>query len=163
MTAPRWMQLVLCDMSKSQNGASNVHSAGSVWWVSPYTSGWWFGTFVGFPYIENSHPNWIGSYWNHQSDFMLSSRQLCGCRACARIQKNAVEYQASCRCRPKKCWRPHQGVLNWPHILAQIHVKFGELPLAVRQACGSWLFDKCELILIVYSPASPAGSEPCVI
>ena len=47
-------------------------------------SGWWFGTFFIFPYIGNSHPNWliffrgvqttnqlwelIGIYWDHRVD-----------------------------------------------------------------------------------------------
>ena len=26
---------------------------------NPWKSGWWFGTFVIFPYIGNNHPNWL--------------------------------------------------------------------------------------------------------
>ena len=37
--------------------SQEVHSK-SEWWLV-MTSGWWFGTFFIFPYIGNSHPNWL--------------------------------------------------------------------------------------------------------
>ena len=27
-------------------------------------TGWWFGTFVIFPYIGDNHPNWLSYFWN---------------------------------------------------------------------------------------------------
>ena len=32
------------------------------WWIRILSTGWWFGTFVIFPYIGNNHPNWLSCF-----------------------------------------------------------------------------------------------------
>ena len=54
-------------------------------------AGWWFGTLFTFPYIRNSHPNWIicfRGFGNHQPEVFFFNQNwndwsrwliLCGC------------------------------------------------------------------------------------
>ena len=54
-------------------GASIFWAGLSIYiYIILHISGWWFGTFSIFPYIENNHPNWLLYFsegWpNHQPD-----------------------------------------------------------------------------------------------
>ena len=43
------------------HGEEDGKTAG--FWGAYIISGWWFGTFYIFPYIGNSHPNWLTWPW----------------------------------------------------------------------------------------------------
>ena len=45
-----------------------------IWSFTQHISGWWFQTFVIFPYLGNNHPNWLFFQrgWNHQPDIVYT-------------------------------------------------------------------------------------------
>ena len=93
-------------------------------WVVPTRQtiiGWWFGTFVIFPYIEHNHPNWL-SYF---SDGFKPPTRI---RNCGLTRTKQGLKSPTWKVKSLPCWRPWENSSCWTPLCdssARVHTYGG--------------------------------------